>query len=185
MNKKVGFTLIELLIIVVIFTCIFFYFFDKPKNIGKELQEKQAYQEMVKKQQERLNLKKELLDFAKQKIPELYSAIQQTDSMQIEINKKRNALTEVLKKLNRKVKNDEDIKRYDDLSNKLIGAKNEYDKMLEEGYLQYKKFEISSDPAYEKMLNDYNNQAKISLDENVKMYKDMREKMSEIQNNEK
>ena len=159
--------------------------FPKEKPLTKqeklELQQQKAQQ---KKSSEEINFKRELNTFAQNKIPDLYSAINETHRMREEIKNKKSKLTKVLQQLGRVYSKDEDIKRYDDLLEKLNVADKEYDNMLKEGYLQYKKFEISSDPAYEKMLENYNNKAKHSLEENVDSFNKMRNQLSEKRNKE-
>ena len=161
MRKKTGFTLIDLIIYVVIMGLGFYFirgiWFSTPKTTSEW------------ENQENENLKHELIAFSKEKIPELYSAINESHRMREEIRAKKDNLTMVLKKLGKDYRNDEDIKKYDELLHKLDLSDIEYDKMLREGYLQYKKFEISSHPAYEKMLENYNNKAK-SLSESIESF---------------
>ncbi len=159
---------------------------SKAEMIAKQnhLEQKKRDEEKAKKQLKDAKLKIELIAFAKEKIPELYNAINETSRMREEIKNKKEKLTEVLIKLDKDYKTDEDIKRYEELLSRLNVADIEYDKMLREGYLQYKKFEISSDPAYEKMLDNYNNKAKQSLEENVDSFNKMRNQLSEMKNNE-
>ncbi len=177
---------------------LFFFYCFKPEKEPLSKQEKIALlkqRELQREQQKRddeINNKrleeekfrKELDTFLQNKIPDLNSAIKETQRMSEEIKDKRAKLTKVLQQLGRDYRKDDDIIRYDELLTKLDKAKIEYDEMLKEGYLQYKKFEISSDPAYEKILDNYNIKAKQSLNENIDSFNKMRNQLSEIKNNE-
>jgi len=122
--------------------------------------------------------KNEMTTFAEEKAPVLHDSLKKTQQIQSEVLEKKQKLKQVLISLNRSADQDEDVKRYDSLLSDLEVTEKKLKVNLEDAFIAYKKYEISSDPAYERELSRLSSSSQLAAEEIQNKYKGLREKMS-------
>ena len=122
--------------------------------------------------------KNDMTIFAEEKAPVLHDSLKKTQQIQSEVLEKKQKLKQVLISLNRSADQDEDVKRYDSLLSDLKVTEKKLKVNLEDAFIAYKKYEISSDPAYERELSRLSSSSQLAAEEIQNKYKDLRKKMS-------
>jgi len=120
----------------------------------------------------------ELLIFAKDRAPVLNDSLKTISQIRTEIIDKRSKLVQVLRSIGKSPEADADVRKYSFLLKEIGSAEQKLWNDLTDAYLAYKKFEISSDPAYDQELSRINVISKVAADEIKQKYQQLRQDIS-------
>ncbi|MBF0548234.1 MAG: hypothetical protein HQM08_27605 [Candidatus Riflebacteria bacterium] len=137
-----------------------------------------ALENKKKGQQSKSNILSEIETFGKDKAPELSQGLNDIRNIEVEVQKKKDELGRVLTGLGKSLNEDEDYNNFSNLFEATKRTEVKIQKDLEDAFLLYKKFEISSDRSIEDKIKTIVSNSLVSANEIKTKYKDLREKYS-------
>ncbi|MBF0548233.1 MAG: hypothetical protein HQM08_27600 [Candidatus Riflebacteria bacterium] len=163
-NENILPTIIVGVVIVVFFVILF--------------REQDDYRKVVANNNLKNKILSEINEFGKDKAVQLYQGLEDIKNIRIEIQGKKDELGRVLLGLGKPLNTDEDYINFLNLIGETYQTEIKLQKALEDSFVLYKKFQISSDKSIEDKIKVIVSNGLISAEEIKTKYKTLREKYS-------
>lgn len=147
-------------------------------NYRKEERRDKRQKEQESKDKKQREFQDEVESFGKNKAGPLYQGLRDIRAIKGEIQGKRDELERVLNGLGKSTDEDEDYGNFSKLLEEIAKTENKLKQDLDDAFLLYKKFQISSDKSLETQINTIVSGSLASSEEIKGKYKTLKEKYS-------